>query len=110
MGLADCGLGITSDEEADLERRRGAEARRFFLVGTGGATVSADDDGGGGGRLTHRLRHRERIEGKDEKKRSCRKRHREENEKSGSGTHETREWMTKCQDGLARLILPVYWA
>ena len=108
MGLADCGLGITSDEEADLESRRGAEARRFFLMGTRGATVSAGDDDGG--RLTHRLRHRERIEGKDEKKRSCRKHHRAENEKSGSGSHETRGWMTKSQDRLARLILPVYWA
>ena len=104
MGLADCGLGITSDEEADLESSRGAEARRFFLRGTSGATVSAVDEDGG--RLTHRLRHRERIEGKDEKKRSCRKHHRAENEKSGSGTHETRG----CQDRLARLILPVYWA
>ena len=63
MGLADCGLEITSDEEADLESR---EERRFFLLGTGGGTGSADD----GGRLTHRLRHRERIEGKDEKKRA----------------------------------------
>ena len=57
MGLADCGLEITSAEEADLDSR---EMRRFFLLGTGGGTGSAYV----GGRLTHRLRHRERIEGK----------------------------------------------
>ena len=72
MGLADCGLEITSDEEADLDSSsREAEERRFFLLGTGGGTGSED----GGGRLTHRLRHRERIEGKEGKETSCRKRH-----------------------------------
>lgn len=64
MGLADCGrLEVTSAEEADLDSSR--VCLRFFLLGTGGGTGSAEDDGG---RFTHRLRHRERIEGKKMKR------------------------------------------
>merc|ERR1719188_809523 len=68
MGLADCGgLEITSDEEADLDSSS-RELLRFFLLGTGGGAGSTGD----GGRLTHRLRRRERIEGKKSKRKDLR--------------------------------------
>ena len=67
MGLADCGLEITSDEEADFDSGS-REFLRFFLLGTGGGTGSTGD----GGRLTHRLRRRERIEGKKMKRKDLR--------------------------------------
>ena len=125
MGLADCGgLEITSDEEADLDSSS-RELLRFFLLGTGGGTGSTGD----GGRLTHRLRRRERIEGKKSKRKDLRQHQRGQSVRSGEEKSSSRRRTRRTQgpegcraggpgcgrmrhvgrDRLALLILPVYW-